>query len=422
MRWERRGKKNGHAANRWAVLAAAGVLNALVGAVYIWSIIGAALSAEHGWGPHEVAFAYSLYIVCECCSGFLAGYLQTRMNPRLLALCGGVCLASGWFLAGFADAAMLLYLTFSMLGGVGSGFLYNVSIATATAWFPDKRGLANGVCVGCTGLSPLVFAPMGSALIAAFGPGTSFRICGALFAAAAIAASCLLARAPEAGPRSKEGYREALEGGMGPALMLRQPSAYLMWLLFAVAASAGMMVTGHAAQIGSELAGLGPAENAAQVSILALANFSGRLVFGMLSDRFGRYPVLALCLAATAATMMLFLGNARDFASLTAAFCAIGAAFGGCMAIMPALTADLFGIERFGQNYAFMFSGYTCASVIGPMLGAGVMATTGSYLAAFPAAGALACAGIALVAAVARAAGRMRARQRREAGAERAHG
>lgn len=405
---EGRTRENGRPVNRWAVLAAAGTLNALVGSIYVWSIISVALSAEYGWAPQEIAFAYSLYIVCECCSGFLAGYLQTRMNPRFLALCGGICLASGWFLAGFADAVPLLYLTFSMLGGVGSGFIYNVSVATATAWFPDKRGLANGVCVGCLGLSPIVFAPLGSLLIAAFGPGLSFHICGAFFAVAGIAASGFIVKAPESKPLSDTAYQEALGAGMTTSRMLRQPAAWLMWLLFAVAASAGMMVTGHAAGIGAELAGVSASQAALQVGILALANFTGRLVFGMLSDRFGRYPMLVVCMAGTAVVMTFFLGGARNFVSLTAAFCVIGATFGGCMSIMPALTADLFGIEHFGQNYAFMFSGYTCASVIGPMLGASVLAATGSYLAAFPAAGILTCVGIALTVATAYAGRRMR--------------
>ncbi len=399
--------KEGRGVNRWVVLAAAGTLNALVGSIYVWSIISVALSSEHGWAAPEVAFAYSFYIVCECFAGFFAGYLQTRANPRLLMMGGGLCLAAGWFLAGFADQVFLLYLTFSLLGGVGSGFIYNVSVATATAWFPDKRGLANGVCVGCLGLSPILFAPLGTFLIATFGPGTTFHILGGFFAVAAVAAASFIRKAPE---RNEDARSEtpASAGGMTMAQMLRQPSAWLMWLLFAVCASAGMMVTGHAAGIGAELAGLTAAQSAAQVGILALANFSGRLVFGMLSDRLGRYTVLGLCMVGTAATMALFLGKADDFISITIAFCVIGATFGGCMAVMPALTADLFGIEHFGQNYAFMFSGYTCASVIGPMLGASVLAATGSYLAAFPAAGALTCVGIVFLAATAIAAKRMR--------------
>ena len=162
-----------------------------------------------------------------------------------------------------------------------------------------------------------------------------------------------------------------------------------------------MMVIGHAAGISEQLAGLDANQAAAQVGILAVANFAGRLVFASLSDRFGRYPIMLFCMTVTAATMAFFLGKADSFASLTAALCVIGATFGGMMATMPALTADLYGTKHFGQNYAFMFSGYTCASIIGPMLAASVLAHTGSYLPAFPAAGALTCAGLVLVAATA---------------------
>lgn len=402
---------NGRAIDRRVVLAAAGTLNALIGAVYVWSIISVALASEHGWAPQEIAFAYSFYIVCECFSGFLAGYLQTRMNPRYLTLAGGICLASGWFLAGFADAVPLLYMTYSMLGGAGSGFVYNVSVATATAWFPDKRGLANGICVGALGLSPIVFAPLGSFLIHSFGPGMTFHICGAFFMVCAVTASMFIHPAPtpkRAAPSAGNPADTPAPSGMTLSQMLRQPTAYLMWLMFAVSASAGMMITGHAAGIGEQLAGVTAAQAAAQVGILALANFGGRLAFGALSDRFGRCAMLAFCMAVTAITMFFFLGQANSFVSLTIAFCVIGATYGGCMSIMPALTADLFGIEHFGQNYAFMFSGYTCASVIGPMLGATVLAETGSYLAAFPAAGALTCIGIALTFVTAKMSRRLR--------------
>ncbi len=55
-------------------------------------------------GSSLTAFAYSLYIVSECCAGFLAGWLQNRMKPEILSLCGGCSFAAGWFFAGFADA------------------------------------------------------------------------------------------------------------------------------------------------------------------------------------------------------------------------------------------------------------------------------------------------------------------------------
>ncbi len=187
-------------------------------------------------------------------------------------------------------------MTYSIMGGIGSGIIYNVSVSTATAWFPDKRGLANGVCVGTTGLSPIIFAPC---LITTMGVSMSFHICGIIFAVGVVVASRFLAAPRRIGPLKNwiRGDRSSIqEDGLTTLQMLKKPTAYLMWLLFAVAASAGMMVIGHAAGISEQLAGLNTDQAAAQVGILAVANFAGRLVFASLSDRFR--PAIPSCCSA----------------------------------------------------------------------------------------------------------------------------
>ena len=50
-----------------------------------------------------------------------------------------------------------------------------------------------------------------------------------------------------------------------------------------------------------------------------------------------------------------------------------------------------------GQNYGFMFIGYTLASFIGPVVSANALATTGSYSSAFPFLGALCIVGLVLL-------------------------
>ena len=65
---------------------------------------------------------------------------------------------------------------------------------------------------------------------------------------------------------------------------------------------------------------------------------------------------------------------------------------------MPSLNADAFGPGNMGQNYGFMFIGYTLASFIGPQVAANALATTGSYSSAFPILGVLCIVGIVLLA------------------------
>lgn len=391
----------GTTTNRWLVLAAAGVCNALVGALYIWSIFSLPLAEAYAWGPQETSLAYSLYLLVEGATGLVSGSLQTRVNANRLVFFGGCSFALGWFLAGFANSVIMLYLTFSLLGGMGSGFLYNLAVSVATKWFPDKRGFANGLCIGCIGLSPLLFAPLGEFFISTFGVSRSFSACGMLYLFCVLLCARFLKTPPDgwrpAGWQPSETETDC-SSDMTTREAMRQPLFYLLWLILAVAASSGLMMTGHASGIGQAMAGLTSGQAAMLVGIMAVANFAGRLAFGTLSDIIGRFRTLFLVLAVTAATMLFFFGQVHDFITFTAALCTVGACFGGVMTTIPALCADIFGSKHFGQTYAFLFTGFTAASFIGPMLAASIFESTGAYTDAFTIAGALTCLGIALTA------------------------
>lgn len=407
----------GKPTNRWVVLGAAGVFNALIGAMYVWSVFNIPLAAEHNWSAPEVAFAYSLYICVESVAGFIAGILQRRMKASTLALIGSACFASGWFAVGFVPNITMLYVCFSIFGGMGSGCLYNISVAVATKWFPDKRGLANGICIGATGLSPLIFAPLANMLVQNMGVNASFNVCGVAFFLVALAAFRLLTTPPENWQpegwkgEDTEGENALAHANVTTKGMLSTPTFYVLWLLFACAASGGMMAVSNASGIGQQLAGLTAAEATSQVGIFALANFTGRIVFGSLSDKFGRFPMMILAMGITALVMLFGFQHVHEFVLLTALLALVGACFGGIMVVMPALCADLYGNAHFGQNYALLFSGYSCASVIGPMLAANILASTGTYDAAFIGAGALTLAGIALACVAAALAKKEKARR-----------
>ena len=241
---------------------------------------------------------------------------------------------------------------------------------------------------------------------------TSVNVCGIILVVCVLVFSRVL-QAPPEGRRYGEQATITPEMGMTPLQMVKTPVFVSLWFMFVTSAAAGMMVIGHASSIGQEMAGLTTSQAASQVAILAVGNFLGRIVFATLSDRFGRFPLLVGVMAVTAVVMIFFFGSVHDFLTLTVALCVVGACFGGVMSIMPALAADLYGSKHFGQNYALLFFGYSVASVIGPMLGAAMLENTGSYHAAFPAAGALTCVGIALCLLSAVLAGRMQKRNRK---------
>lgn len=389
--------------NRAIVLAAAAVAACANGSMQAWSVFGKPLAESFGWSVVAVSLAFSIMVLTSCVSALIAGKLQGRLGPGVQVLFGGCLYALGWILTGFAASLPALYVSYGLIGGFGNGFTFNTVVSVATKWFPDKRGFANGVVIGAMGLAPLLFAPLGSSLIATWGIQWAFRVLGALLLAMYAVSSPFLKWPGEIaeGASAAGGARDAGRGqeDMRLSQAARTGRFWLMWAFWALAASPGTMMLGHASAIGQQVAGIAPGQAALLVGVMAVANFSGRLAFGSLSDRFGRYRVLGALMAVTAVVMLAFFGRAHGAASFGAVLCLVAACYGGVMAIMPSLCGDTFGPRHMGENYAVLYTAYTAASFAGPGIAASFVASGGSYAPAFPVAGSLALAALLVAAA-----------------------
>ncbi len=399
----------GGRANRYLVLAAAAVASLISGFAYTWSIFQKPLMELRGWESSEVSLAYSISFVCVLVGILTNGFVRRKLEARHILLIAGLLRGVGFFMTGFAQTIPQLYFAFSIVSGLGGGYLYSTAVSVATSWFPDKKGFANGLCLGCTGLAPLFFAPLGNALIESFGVLASFRILGACIIVAMACASLFIAT-PEPGwlpqgyepANAEEGERkpDARRSGINvvgksrsPVQVLKTPAFWALWPMTACACTSGMMMTGQAAFIAQELVGVTAAQGALQVGLLAVFSFLGRFAFGSLSDKVGRLNLQAALLAVTAVDMLFFFGGAHDFVSFMAVMGVVGMCFGGAIAMLPAMASDAFGMRDFEFNYGLVFSGHTLASFAGPLLASGAYQATGAFDAAFHIAGYVALAG-----------------------------
>ena len=415
------GEKGARAARRTpprgVILAAACMAAGLTGATYAWSVFSGPLAAAHGWSSSEVSSAYSLYYVFMCAAGFFAGWLQRRVDARWVVLVGGLLFSAAWALLGRVGSLPGLYVGFSLCAGVGCGLVYNVAVSAATRWFPDRRGFANGLCIGAVGLAPLVFAPLGGFSVAALPLPDALLLVAAVPFALTLASFWFVRSAPAElegasgedasgsdGSASSRAESAADPGArdVSSAAMVKTPLFWAMFACFFFSAVSGAMVIGHAAGVGIQLVGLIPAQASIQVALLALGNFLGRFGFGAVSDRIGRCRTLAVALALTFADAAFIVPAAGSFAALACALVLLGACYGAVLTVMPSLCGDAFGARFFGQNYALLFIGFTAAGFVGPMVGAAIYDATGSYAGMFAAACLFSAVGLLLAFAVSR--------------------
>jgi OFA family oxalate/formate antiporter-like MFS transporter len=162
--------------------------------------------------------------------------------------------------------------------------------------------------------------------------------------------------------------------------MLKTGRFYLLWIMFILGASAGLMIIAHVAIIGKEQAGL--QWGFMPVAILAILNTFGRVLSGYLSDRIGRTQTMVLAFSLQAVNMFAFPFYTTP-ALLIFGSAFTGLCYGTLFTLMPAAIADGYGTRNLGVNYGILFTAFGVAGVVGPILGGYIRDTTGSYRSSF---------------------------------------
>jgi len=387
--------------NRWLVVISGLVVMLMLGVTYAWGVFLKPLMGEFGWAKAETSLAFSILLLVFAIIMIPAGRLQDKKGPRVVATIGGLLLGGGFILASFTNSLSVLYTTYGIIAGAGIACAYVTPIATGVKWFPDKRGLVTGLIVCGFGAGSAFLAPLASHIIYTMGWRMAYVILGVLFLIAVTVAAQLLRNPPEG--YTPEGWKPSTSQNQPNVHttydydlleMIKTPQFWMLWIMFAFTATAGLMVIGHVVAFAIE-SGIDKMAAAFALTVLAIFNGAGRVASGIISDKIGRTKTM-LVVFVIQAIMLSMLIKMTSVATIYAAVAVIGFCFGADFTLFPAATADFYGTKNIGVNYGAVFTSYGVAGLLGPFLGGYVFDVTQSYYLAFQAAGVL-CAIAAIV-------------------------
>jgi len=372
----------------WRVTFAGTGINLALGVLYAWSVLKKEIPASWGWTDFQKNLPYSI-----CCLAFAltmvpAGRVQDRIGPRWVAMTGGLAVGAGMILASFFTTYIGFIIGFGLLAGIGIGMGYASATPPAVKWFPPQRtGLIAGLVVAGFGLASVYISPLAKALVSAYsvklpdgtmdsGPGVqqTMFILGIAFLIVVGLLSQLLAVPPP-------GWKPAVppSAAKTPAKaavdytwqeMLATPQFYLMWVMYVLAAGAGLMIIANLAPIIKLQGGDELGKQAFYfVAFLAIGNASGRILAGLLSDQIGRRNTMLIVFVVQACLMFVMpqvggMAYGSAFAVFVILAVLLGANYGANLTLFPATTKDYYGLKNFGVNYGWVFTAWGIGAVV----------------------------------------------------------
>lgn len=388
------------------VLAAGTGINLALGILYTWSIfketireaITSKTPGSFAWEISSINDPYALACLVFAFMMIPAGRMQDRKGPRITAFTGGVLVSMGFLLVARSVEYWIWVAGFGGLVGAGIAFGYASATPAALKWFPPaKSGLVSGIVVSGFGLASAYIAPLSTYLVKHHGLLNTMLYFGLAFLLIVSTLSTMLvAPPPDHKPEFKD-RRSASDGDRRadfphvdetPQSLLKKRQFWILWLLYFIGAGAGLMVIGSV----SGMAKLSMGERAfLAVAILAVGNATGRIVTGMLSDKFGRKRVLCGVFLFQALLMFLAVPGMKlesPFAIVLLATL-IGFNYGANLAIFPSYAKDLWGMPHFGVNYGLLFTSWGVGGFAMSRLSETIKAGSGNFTLSFLTAGAL---------------------------------
>ncbi|MFH1230324.1 MAG: OFA family MFS transporter [Planctomycetota bacterium] len=352
----------------WIVTLAGTGINLALGVLYSWSVISKKIPADWGWSEAARALPYTIACLMFAFMMVPAGKLQDRFGPRIIASIGGLLIGIGLILASQFTSVEMYIVCFGVLAGAGIGFGYASATPPAIKWFPPaKTGMIAGIVVAGFGLASVYTAPVAQYFIGLWGVPNTLLIFGIFFLMLVVVLSQLLKNPPPQTLSTTLSTNTTIsENDFLAKEVLSTYQFYILWLMYAFNAGAGLMVIGKLAKVVSVQASYDA--GFILVAILAIGNAGGRVLGGVLSDKMGRIRILQIFTLFQAILLFLTPSVTTALSLIIFSIC-IGMNYGSNLSVFPSLTKDYFGLKNFGVNYGMIFTAWGVGSILALLSG-----------------------------------------------------
>jgi len=326
-----------------------------------------------GWSLEVASLAIAIQNLLWGAGQPIAGMVADRYGTGRVLVAGAILYAIGLIGTASVTSGLMLQLFLGVFLGLGlAAASFSIVLAAfGRAVTPEKRSIAFGIGTAAGSLGQFLFAPLGLALIDAFGWDTALVILGVGMLAIIPLATALRGRgAVHTGPAQSipQALREAFGHG----------SYVLLVIGFFVCGFHVAFITTHLPSFIADM-GLSAKWGAWAIALIGLFNIIGSLGAGYLGQRLPKQKSLAFIYLGRSAVILAFIAFPVTPASVLVFAAAMGLLWLSTVPFTSGLVAVMFGPRYMATLFGFVFFSHQIGAFLGVWLGGRVYDQTGSY-------------------------------------------
>ena len=337
----------------------------------------APIEAEFGWTRAQISIGVTVITLAGAALSIPIGMLVDRWGPRRLGVPGSIIFAITFGLPALTNSNIWVWWGLWLLLAFAFVAIKPLIWTTAVAsTFDRKRGIALAIALCGNGLASTFAPSLATWAIDAFGWRMAFPVIGAIVGLSAfpilyfgLHSGADVGKGKRANQARKEQATRAGEAakaappvsGSGAIEAFKSPQFFKLALAAFLFTFAAIGIVPNLIPILSSV-GISRVEAAAIAGVAGLASIGGRLVTGVLLDRFNPNIIAGTIVVLPIASCLLLLAAPGDASVAILAAFIIGAALGSEVDVIAFMTARLFGTARYGTIFGAIAALWSIAS------------------------------------------------------------
>lgn len=349
------------------------ILQLCLGSHYSWSVFAQELHSHYGFTMVQCQTVYASFHLLFTFTLILGGKLLDKFDPRMIAFTGSLIYSIAYILSGLTNPSFWKILLFiGFFGGIGVGLVYMIPISISQKWFPKIKSIVTGIAVAGFGLGAFFISIISELMLKKnITLKNIFLLYGIIFLFFTSISSLFLKK-----PESEESKEKEIK----KLFNNRSDYSFFYMLYFAMFTGlfTGLMIASNLKPL-AITKGLYSLNATLGVSLFAIFNGSGRIIWGMITQKINEYNTIVLSLLFQFSILIagLFIIHSTTGYLLFSAI--VGFNYSATLTIYASTVSTVWGFNKFNRIYPLLFTSNGIAGLTAPVFAGWIFDTFSTY-------------------------------------------